>query len=1435
MENSMHWPFIKFILLLFLSAGSIPVFATNYLTSKKISYEDHTEIKEFANVMSAAGFGSLMNPPLGYLSPAVQQTQALLTAMVHELVPSLKTDGVHVVVNIYASARNNAFVRIMHPGVKGSREHWWDENQRFSRKPWPVRKAWGIPKDGKPIYEIGITSAMIESVTTLDSLAFVLGHELKHLTEGHPDPKEKLEDLLRHRWDSQAREGVADTGSLEYMVGKYELEAALTILDLLHPRKEEQDKLREAIYEALVAGKKSHHSEGLRYTLVQTKILSLRNETEKAAKRPEKPLPDFVHQFKREARVRIKEKKKWWVGNVEGIFEQLESNYESKKDRVNNLLHEILRHLPEGETNPLGLLSSETKFRLKKFMIENSAGANSWTFEDFLIDYRKNSSIRTGVIASFMSSKEGLKFLNDLGQISPEWRKFSVFWSSMESFERFSGFDFHELERFVESLGAHNPLNMLESVRVQMQEQLIKSISEANVDSLDNNRTSGRGNLSDFLQNHLDKTELPNRDPEWLMRLQNAFMPHLRDLIADGIASIRSLGILNNESPLFIKYFSSSELGLALEVIEREISEVERVYSSNLTPDSIFIIGELLRKYQNNPKKLLELIDKTYMLQNNESVRKVLIESIAKLTQYLTPAEAIEKLDFYYRDFTALWLETIEGRRFLSELSFDEMLKLFDSLKVVGELSSNDFWPNDQLGTHTEIWFELLSRYFKNYENNSDLIKIYVRLTQLGGKGFVLNPRLMILFKAPLLNALSRLTLQERIKQLNQKELWLVLGPEYVGEQASLYASQRKERKLADRVKATMDEISLQKEWPEAFRFFREKFAEKMNLQPSNVHNVFPKDERSDTERARDHDTFVRALSAFSTFVKDLKRESQIDIIEYMMGRQDQFPEEFEKASKRIEKDLSNNLARIFLNGANLRTFFMQLREKLQLQSPLERAFTINTVLAGNNSILSTQEGHSLLMNHILEPITEEIRPLVQTVLNGILEAEGRNKTLILSYILAQKPIGHENKMTEAMVFRSVLDFYGVPTQKVAQYLAFISAFKQFAEAFESYQDAAMPISYYEALELVQKQLGKKWDPKKYRITNIIGSGTVNIAIEYENLETQKREVLTISRDQIKTKTKEDFRRFRALIKSLMNSENRETFEFLDGLLGIVERSVSLEFNKEHGFKMQKGVLPIYRRSVEGWTVQSVDAFEVIGKFGIRMEKAPGVGATKLLHDDPAAYNSAMRALMTVEYQMLRGVVGKETSPIPLFANSDFHDGQVKIAVQGKIVTILDYGQYVEISNAEREFALDLLMIASRKLDDASAFQLLEKNIKLFSSKKIDLDPKELSKILRSADTMEVFVYLVSYLERVGFEVPLSVVHWQFGADRLTKLGGKIGVPLRKSIDWLLNMRKSGVSLSDINAANVGIDGPPKAVPPAPVKNKSRAALRCEQLFVSGK
>jgi hypothetical protein len=435
-----------------------------------------------------------------------------------------------------------------------------------------------------------------------------------------------------------------------------------------------------------------------------------------------------------------------------------------------------------------------------------------------------------------------------------------------------------------------------------------------------------------------------------------------------------------------------------------------------------------------------------------------------------------------------------------------------------------------------------------------------------------------------------------------------------------------------------------------------------------------------------------------------------------------------------------------------------------------------------------------------LDAVSSENQLYAGELIDGLIEAQGRTRSIAYAYILGQRSEkGAEQQLSEGEMLSALMDANGVPTIKLKQFLAFGNKMGAFQEAFERSQNAALPISYLEAVRLVEKRFKGKW-PEGSRIKGILGTGSVNIAIEFHDGATGEDRVLSLAREDIETATANDFRRFKRMIGHLTSTPaGMKRYGFLIGLVDLVEDAVRQEFDKEAAFFMLASWEKLYEQKMGAWNVKTVRAFEGSNAtMHFTMEKASGKSAVDVRKENPSLYKSAMEALLSIEFDILMGI---DTSrggwfrafPSALHANPDFHDGQVMIDGKSMTVTLLDPGQAVKITNKQRDFALDLLRVVIKEGETIdSSLDLINHSI-LATGKKAAkplIEREELIAILANGNRMDSFLDLVSLLNRKGHKVPLPVVNWVFAIQRLTILGEKIGRPIEPQLKNLIVTRK---------------------------------------------
>lgn len=592
---------------------------------------------------------------------------------------------------------------------------------------------------------------------------------------------------------------------------------------------------------------------------------------------------------------------------------------------------------------------------------------------------------------------------------------------------------------------------------------------------------------------------------------------------------------------------------------------------------------------------------------------------------------------------------------------------------------------------------------------------------------------------------------------------------------------------------ALEERYQLTENYPLAYVEFRDKATEKAKLQPHTVDIVFPKVVQGVTATTDVYRRHARALSGLVALAREKSPAEQIATIEYLMGRRSEMPAYLETASE--DQDY-----------APLQEGIQTARQDLLAADGSARVMVANSFLAGPSGLLRSEEGKEAVIGHFLKDLSPENRDLGDRIARGVLQSHGEADTLAVAYIMGQKPKPPkpgesgkpDGKLDEATILNRLFDAYGVPGIKMKQYLAFTSEFKDFKEAFESAQDASMPLNYYQVLKLVQNRFGEEW-PQDLKIDRVLGSGSVNVAIRYTNQETGVREVVSLGRQDIEESTKYDFDRFNKLIDSMTQTpEDREKYGYILGLLGIIKESVALEFKKDQAMAVQKQAFQTYHHESNGWQVRSIDAFKV-EHLGLFMEEAKGRTARKIYNENPEIYKEAMDAMGAAEFGVLRGVDSSGNwKPRPLFANPDFHDGQVLIEKDTKMVTILDFGQAVPISNEDREGALDLLTVIGKA--DWGWLAARRLNNRYFDGKHV-MTSDMLKPILEREERMDCFVHLLSLLSRNGANVPISSVHWVLGLNRQIALAEKIGDPIDEAVKNMVANHKAGLGLATFNAS----------------------------------
>ncbi len=590
--------------------------------------------------------------------------------------------------------------------------------------------------------------------------------------------------------------------------------------------------------------------------------------------------------------------------------------------------------------------------------------------------------------------------------------------------------------------------------------------------------------------------------------------------------------------------------------------------------------------------------------------------------------------------------------------------------------------------------------------------------------------------------------------------------------------------------------FKLKEEHGLAYVMMRDSVTESAKLQPGNLDSVFPPEEKGPVDYLAQFRAQLTGLSGLIAMTRNHGPKEQLATIEYLMGRSEEMPKFLERAA---EDQALGPVAQTIRNA----------RQSLGESELAVRVMVANSFLAGPNGLLKTADGKEAVLNHFLAGVEPRSLKLARPITQAILVSQGDADSLAVAAVLGQKPKkrGDSSKLTEADILSRVFDSYGVPGIKMKQYLAFTSQFEQYREVFESAQDAANPLNYFETLRLIQNRFGDEW-PNDLKVDRVLGSGSVNVAIRYTDEKTGKREVVSLGRQDIVEQTDYDFNRFNKFVDALVTTdEGQQNFGFIKGLINIIKASVGLEFDKESAKAVQKQAFATYKHSYDdGWSVRSIDAYKA-QNLGLFMEEAKGRTARKILTEKPELYQQAMRHMAEAEFNLLKGRdASGNLRPTPNFANPDIHDGQVLIDEAAKTVTVLDFGQAVPITNEERELGLDLMTVLGKLHTSKGAAKLLNKRFFPNAKKGEGVQKEDIRKLWKgSQQKMDLFIRLLALVSEKGAEVPLTTVHWILALNRQYVLGEKLDQSIKAQVVGMALSHRVGIGLGTFNTAQTAL------------------------------
>jgi hypothetical protein len=603
---------------------------------------------------------------------------------------------------------------------------------------------------------------------------------------------------------------------------------------------------------------------------------------------------------------------------------------------------------------------------------------------------------------------------------------------------------------------------------------------------------------------------------------------------------------------------------------------------------------------------------------------------------------------------------------------------------------------------------------------------------------------------------------------------------------------------------------------------FRDLLARELQIQPQDRAAINPAEGQTITSLTEGAGVLVRSFSGLLAAVRTLPIADQLSFIYFVTGRTNEIP----KSITEIDKKYS--LIKT-VGKRSLAEWVLEARDRMKQLDDNSRTVLVHSLMTGPTGLVSNPEGMKLVENAILAMAPREALEETQIILQALKESQGGDYKLLLSFALAQKAEG-STAGGQAGLLKAFIMSFGVPGGKFGQLIAFASAFKAYRKPFESIQDNAFPVSYLGLLELLATKLGADWDPMRYRVVGIKGSGTVNLAVEvivYDR-RTKEHRILNVLREEIEPIAKNDFLRFQKFIASAVKIDTKKRLGYIPGVAKLIEDSVMSEFDKARSKEMHDASEVQYSHRVGEWTVRSIHVHSVIGR-ALEMELAQGKSAVAVKAENPEIYREGLSAYLTVAEQRMRGI-GPDGKPSKgrLITDGDIHNGQFTIDVKRKIWTLLDKGQAHNAAYEERELGRTLLRFAAKETDARGFAEELRSFETLLGVKITNEHVRRFAESESKTDVMDRYLNILATLREIG-RVPQASMTWGFEFYRSREFAEELGPVRVKRIEAVLATGAKGL----VAQGAFGLMDFAKSAPrPELLPVQNRAGMnRCESLF----
>ncbi len=194
----MFFKFAPFFVLLFSLSLSCPAPSFALSTIVPVPKSPTAEEKEVLIKLGnrvRSGMGTLLTPARGSIRNDVKAARVELWRITMNLRGNEITEKkLNLVINIYDAGVDNASMsNLLLNYKKGGQTHLI------------TRSLLGFTQNNEPIYELAVSSQILNLFTSEDEIALIIGHELAHLLQGHVEEIGSNEEMTLWWWSSQQR------------------------------------------------------------------------------------------------------------------------------------------------------------------------------------------------------------------------------------------------------------------------------------------------------------------------------------------------------------------------------------------------------------------------------------------------------------------------------------------------------------------------------------------------------------------------------------------------------------------------------------------------------------------------------------------------------------------------------------------------------------------------------------------------------------------------------------------------------------------------------------------------------------------------------------------------------------------------------------------------------------------------------------------------------------------------------------------------------------------------------------------------------------------------------------------------------------------------------------------------------------------------------